>query len=57
MKKQIQDICKGKDLASNLKWYRNAAVSTYSEYASLELTFSAYTMLQEVVEENRACGP
>ncbi len=51
MKKQIQDICKGKDLASNLKWYRNAAVSTYSEYASLELTFSAYTMLQEVVEE------
>lgn len=51
MKKRIQDICKGKDLASNLKWYRDTAVSTYSEYASLELTFSAYTMLQEVVEE------
>lgn len=51
MKKRIQDICKGKDLASNLKWYRDTAVSAYSEYASLELTFSAYTMLQEVVEE------
>lgn len=51
MKKRIQDICKGKDLASNLKWYRDTAVSAYSEYASLELTFSAYTMLQEIVEE------
>ena len=51
MKKLIHDIHKGKDLSSNLKKYRDMAVPVYNEYASLELTFSAYTMVQEIVEE------
>ena len=41
MKHLIQDILKGKNLKDNLKRYKNMAVSAYSEYAALELTFSA----------------
>ncbi len=53
MKHLIQDILKGKNLKDNLKRYKNMAVSAYSEYAALELTFSAYVMVQEIVEENQ----
>lgn len=51
MRHLIQDIMKGKDLKNNLEQYKNLAVTAYSEYAALELTFSAYVMIQEVVEE------
>lgn len=47
----IHDIHKGKNLTANLKRYEDMAVRTYNDYAALELTFSAYTMLQEAVEE------
>lgn len=51
MRHLIQDIMKGKDLKNNLEQYKNLAATAYSEYAALELTFSAYVMIQEVVEE------
>ena len=51
MKHLIQDILRGKNLEGNLKKYKDLAVSAYMEYAALELTFSAYTMVQELVEE------
>lgn len=51
MKKLIQDIHKGKNLEGNLKVYEKMALATYGDYASLELTFSAFTFVQEMVEE------
>ena len=51
MKKLIQDIHKGKHLKENLKIYRDKAAQVYCEYGTLELTFSAYTLLEEIVEE------
>lgn len=51
MKHLIQEILRGKNLESNLEKYKNIAVPAYTEYAALELTFSAYTMVQEMVEE------
>lgn len=53
MKQLIHEIHKGKNLSANLNRYRDMAVPVYNEYASLELTFSAYTMLQEIEEEKR----
>lgn len=51
MKKLIHDIHNGKNVKENLKVYRNQAVQTYCEYSTLELTFSAYTLLEEIMEE------
>lgn len=51
MKKLIHDIHNGKNLEENLIRYRDLAVPVYNEYAALELTFSAYTLAQEVAEE------
>lgn len=51
MKKLIHDIHNGKNVKENLKVYHNLAVQTYSEYSMLELTFSAYTLLEEIMEE------
>ena len=51
MKKLMHDIARGKDLAVNLLRFRDLAGPLYNEYAALELTFNAYTMLQEIVEE------
>ncbi|MCH5252629.1 MAG: hypothetical protein J1F22_06620 [Lachnospiraceae bacterium] len=51
LKKLIHDIHRGKNLESNLKRYREAAVRIYNDYGALELTFSAFTMLQEIMEE------
>ena len=53
MRQLIQDIHKGKNLESNLKIYKELAVQNYLDYASLELTFSAYTMMQEILEEKQ----
>lgn len=52
MKKLVHDIHSGKKIKENLLVYRDMAVKTYSEYAALELTFSAYMLLQEMLEEN-----
>lgn len=49
----IHDIHKGKNLESNLKIYEDIAIRTYNDYAALDLTFSAYTMLEEVTEEKQ----
>lgn len=51
MKKLIHDIHNGKNVKENLKVYCDMAIKTYSEYGTLELTFSAYTLLEEIVEE------
>lgn len=53
MKRLIREIHSGKNLDENLRAYKVQAVRTYQEYAALELTFSAYTMVQELVEERR----
>lgn len=51
MRRLIQEIHNGKNLKSNLKKYKEMAVPVYAEYTALELTFSAYTMVQVIVEE------
>lgn len=51
MKKLIHDIHNGKKVKDNLKRYHDVALQTYSEYGALELTFSAYTLLEEIMEE------
>lgn len=51
MKKLVQDIHNGKRLDKNLLIYRDKAISAYCEYATLELTFSAYTFVEEIQEE------
>lgn len=51
MKKLIRDLHEGKDLAKNLKEYRTLTTSVYREYAALDLTFSAFMMVQEIMEE------
>lgn len=53
MKKLIHDIHNGKDIKKNFNVYRNLAVQSYAEYGTLELTFSAYTLLEEIMEEKR----
>lgn len=57
MKKLIQDIHKGKNVKENLKRYAETAVQTYVDYGTLELTFSAYTFLDEMLERERVCVP
>ncbi len=54
MKHLIQEIHTGKNLDRNLKQYEKIAVPTYLDYGSLELTFSAFTFVQEMVEEKAA---
>jgi len=53
MRQLIQDIHKGKNLKSNLKAYKEIAVQNYLDYDALELTFSAFTMMQEITEEKQ----
>ncbi len=54
MKKLIHDISNGKNLENNLNVYKKMMLQTYRDYAALELTFSAYTMVEEIVEEKPA---
>ena len=49
MKKLIHDIHKGKNIKENLKHYSELAIRTYADYGTLEMTFSAYTLLDEEV--------
>ncbi len=51
MKRLIRDIHEGKNLHTNLVQYKELAVPIYQEYAALELTFSAFVLVQEIVEE------
>lgn len=53
MRHLIQEIHKGKNLKINLERYKDTALSSYGEYAALELTFSAFTMVQEIMEEKQ----
>lgn len=53
MKKLIHDIHKGKNLKENLKKYAELAIPVYMDYGMLELTFSAYTLVEEIVEESQ----
>lgn len=50
MKRLVHDIHKGKNIQKNLMLYRDRVVQTYYEYGALDLTFSAYTLLEEVSE-------
>jgi hypothetical protein len=51
MRKLIRDIHRGKDIEKNLPRYVEYAISTYEEYGMLELTFSAYSLVEQIVEE------
>ena len=51
MRKLIRDIHDRKDLSKNLPEYRALAISVYREYAALDLTFSAFLLVQEIMEE------
>lgn len=53
MKRLIREIHKGKNLEHNLCVYETLAAQTYNDYAALELTFSAYTLTEEIVEEKQ----
>lgn len=52
MKKLIHDIHKGKNIKENLRHYSDLAIRTYVDYGTLEMTFSAYTLLEEEVDED-----
>lgn len=51
MKKLVQELHRGKNINENLKLYRNLAVQNYSEYGALELTFSAYMLVEELADK------
>lgn len=51
LKKLIHEIHKGKNIKKNLLLYRDRAVQTYCEYGVLDLTFGAYTFIEQIVEE------
>ncbi|MCH5264375.1 MAG: hypothetical protein J1F02_00635 [Lachnospiraceae bacterium] len=53
MKQLIQDIHKGKNLEKNLAAYKEQAVRIYSNYTMLELTFSAYVLVEGLQEEQQ----
>lgn len=53
MKKLIHDIHKGKNLSENLKKYVELAVPVYRDYGTLELTFSAYFLVEDIREESQ----
>lgn len=57
MKRLIHEIHEGKNLSQNLVKWKEESVSVYLEYVSLELTFSAYMLLQEIVEERETLAP
>ena len=47
----IHEIHKGKNIKKNLLLYRDRVVQTYCEYGVLDLTFGAYTFMEQIVEE------
>lgn len=51
MKHLIKEIHAGKNLDKNLRQYEKAAVETYRDYGLLELTFSAFSLIEEMREE------
>lgn len=51
LKKLIHEIHKGKNIKKNLLLYRDRVVQTYCEYGVLDLTFGAYTFMEQIVEE------
>ena len=53
MRRLVHDIHEGKNLEKNLVKYKDLAIPLYMEYAALELTFSAFTMIQEIMEERK----
>ena len=50
MRQLVHDIHKGKNLRENLPRYARTAADLYRDYGSLELTFSAFTLIQELTE-------
>ena len=50
MRKLIQEIHNGKNIKENLKHYADIAVKTYVDYGTLEMTFSAYSLLEDEIQ-------
>ncbi len=50
IKKLVSDIHAGKNIKTNLEVYRDLAIGTYHDYASLELVFSSYMLMEECAE-------
>ena len=51
MKRLLQELHQGKNLDKNLKEYKELALETYEAYSVLELTFSAYGLVEEISED------
>ena len=51
MKRLLQELHQGKNLDENLKEYKEVALETYEAYSVLELTFSAYGLVEEISED------
>lgn len=56
MKRLLQELHQGKNLDKNLKEYRDLALETYEAYSVLELTFSAYGLVEEATEDRELAG-
>ncbi|MDY2922597.1 MAG: hypothetical protein SOT18_07135 [Eubacterium sp.] len=56
MKRLLQELHQGKNLDKNLKEYRDLALETYEAYSVLELTFSAYGLVEEAAEDRELAG-
>ncbi|MBO5488408.1 MAG: hypothetical protein J5972_00715, partial [Eubacterium sp.] len=53
MKNIIRELQKGKNVPDNLKKFVVVAMETNQAYSGLELTFSAYTLVEEMQEEKQ----
>lgn len=53
MKRLLQELHQGKNLDKNLKEYKELALETYEAYSVLELTFSAYGLVEEISEDKK----
>ena len=53
MERLLQELHQGKNLDKNLKEYKELALETYEAYSVLELTFSAYGLVEEISEDKK----
>ncbi|MCR5691637.1 MAG: hypothetical protein K6G62_05405 [Eubacterium sp.] len=50
MRQVVRDLIRGKNVAEGLEAYKNLVLEAYGAYGALDLTFSAYTLVEEVEE-------
>jgi len=50
MRQVVRNLMQGKNVSKGLEEYRNLVLEAYGAYGALDLTFSAYTLVEEVAE-------